>query len=518
MAFVQAVSTSSANASGTAGASVTGVAQGHGLVCFVLYNVAATNQTLTDSSGTTWTLWRTTALTGAAISVFRTTSLVVAGTHTITPSWTGGGGAWSSLIEDDQSPYGGGVYAPKYTAPGAGNTLLSGGILGSTGSSCYQLAVDTTHTSGTTFCPAIGAFNTNIWAANDAGIGSWTLAPSTTVGGTNSGMAPGSSDSTGADTYAVLAMAFQPAGTYAIDATPQVVLVEEDFQRRAPHDLGLLFNRNPAFTPVTPLAFLSTKTPPWEHYRDTFTSVYPLLQAFGQNTQITPAGPLVVFYTPTKRLDPPEEDLRRFDHQAYFQVVKHYVGQMVGYTVEVQDLNADPWLEWVHPPASPEAALFAFRRQVVPAKPYQFPIMWGQPKPWWVDEEKDTVLRNPPNLELLIPFPRPAPPAVFMPNLIGLDLATAIGILQSLNLLFLQAVYQDVIYPIPAPNRFNPIGPEPPPPYGTVIGQWPLPGAVVEPILTEVTLYVSTGRSFISDVDTSSGNIPNTVIGSTQGP
>ena len=517
MAFLQVAATSSPVASGTAGASLTGVTAGDGLICFVVYQSVASGQTLTDSSGQSWFLCRSLPLTGASIAVFIPTKATLAGTHTVTANFTGGGNAWSVIVEDSDNIYVN-FAAQKLIAPGAGNTLIPGNVIGNAGGSVYQIALDNTNkTSG--FQPQIGVFGLQVFSTNDTTTGPFAIATDATVGGTDPGMAPGTSDPTGADTYGVFGIALAPLGMVAEDIVlPALVSEDVGPQQRSPYPLGMFFNRAAATTPATPLAFLSIKTPPWEFYRDPFVSVYAVLQAFTQNTQVSPAGPLVLFNTATKRLVPDEEELRRFDHGMYFQISRHYTAQLVGYTVETPDFNDHPWLEWVHPPASPESAIFPFRRQVVPANPYQIPIMWGQPKPWWVDEEKDTVFRKPPDLELLIPFPRPVPPAVFMPNLIGLDLATAIAILLGLNLPFLGAVYQDVIYPIPAPNRFNPIGPEPPPPYGTVIGQWPLPGAVVEPLLTEVTLYVSTGRSFISDVDTSSGNIPNTVIGSTQGP
>jgi PASTA domain len=508
VAWVNAAASSSAVTSGTAGASLTGVTGGHGLVCFALYESVATSLTLTDSSGTTWRLWRSFALTGATAAVFRTTSAVVSGTHTVTASFSGGSGAWTYVIEDDQSPYWGLPVGQNLAAPGAGNTLKTGITVGVTNGSVYQLAIDTSH-------PTLGY----LFTQNDSPIGSWCIATGIN-GGSIPGQSVGSSDPTGADNYTVIGMGFQPGGMQAGAGSTQVVLVKDDVgpEQRSPYPLGMFFNRGVQTIPATPLAFLSIKTPPWEFYRDPFTSVYPILQAYNQATLVIPASPYAIRWRRTNRLDPPEEDIQRFNHGVFFQMQRYYTAQLVGYHVEVPDFCDHPWLEWWHPKLDDETAMYPFRRIPVITPPGPNVIFWAQPKPWWVDEEKDPVFRQPPSLDLLLPFPRPVPQPITMPSLIGLALADAIAVIQSLNLIYLGAVFQDVIYPIPAPNRFNPVGPEPPPPYGTVIGQWPAAGTIVQPLFTEVTLIVSTGRSFISDVDTSSGNIPNTVIGSTQGP
>jgi hypothetical protein len=522
VAFVQVAASSAAQTTGVAGASLTGVIGGHGLVCFAVYNSVATSLALTDSSGTTWAVQAAIALTSAKIAVFKTTSAVNAGTHTVTASFSGGGGAWTTLVEDDQSPYVGGVVGQKLTAPGAGNTLLPGGTVGITGCSTYQIAIDNTHGGGAGFSPGLGALGgTLVTTGFDATAGSWTIGADTTLGGTNSGMAPGSSDSTGADTYGVLAVAFDPSGNQVTHSTRQVVLVDEDVgpQQRTPYPLGMFFNRSVQVVGATPLAYLSIKTPPWEFYRDPFTSVYSVVEFYSQATQVVPSGPFVIFNPATKRLAPPEEDLRRFDHQQYFQISRHYTAQIIGYTVEVPDFNDHPWIEWVHPAPSPESALLPFRRQIVPANPYQIPIMWGQPKPWPVTEELDSVFRKP-DVGVLLPYPRPAPLPILMPNLIGFDQQTAIGIILSLNLIYLGSVFEDEIYwQISPPTTWNPTGPFPPDTRGIVIGQWPLPGTVVQPLLTQVTLYLSSGKDFAPGTGNSTtGNVPNTVIGSTQFP
>lgn len=306
--------------------------------------------------------------------------------------------------------------------------------------------------------------------------------------------------------------------------TNQVVLVEDpDWRFRSPYPSGLFFNRNALSAVSNPVvALFIPKAPPWELYRDTFAGVYPVIEVSSQATLIVPPQqPYVLLSPKTNRLDPPEEDLRRFDHQVYFTIARYYIGQIIGYTVEVPDFNDHPWLEWVHPPASPESALYPYRRQVVPPNPYQIPILWGQPKPWPVTEELDSVFRRP-DVGVLLPFARPTPGAITMPNLIGLDQQTAIGIILADGLIYLGSVYEDVPYwpeSPPAPNYLGvPFGPTPPPPRGTVIGQWPLPGTIVQPLMTQVTLILSSGFNFFPGTDTSSSSAPNSYQGSTSFP
>jgi hypothetical protein len=498
VALVQGAASSSAVTSGTAGASLTGVTAGNGLVCFVLYESAATARTLTDSSGTTWALWNALTLTASCIAVFHTTSAVVAGTHTVTASFTGGSGAWTYLFEDNQSPTAGVPNAATLTAPGAGNSIKAG-VLGVTGSSVYQLALNRTHsTSG--YQPQPGDFSTQYATNFDSAIGAWQIAGGTNVGGTNAGAAVGPSDPTGADNYAVLEAAFQPSGNAIPGPTNQLVLVDEDVGpvRRTPYPLGMFFWRNTFLPPSTPLAYMSVKTPPWEFYRDPFTSVYPVLELYSQ-IPVAPSKRQFFLFPKTGRLDPPEEDIQRANHSAYFMLSRHYTAQMVGYTVETPDFNDHPWLEWVHPKLDDETAIFPYRRIPVITPPGPNAIFWGQPKPWWVGPEEDSQFRHPPSLDILIPFPRPTVQLV-MPNLIGLDLqaALAVAVANFLNVTSVQ--FEDSTYPML------------PQPRGTVIQQSPLAGTVID--VDEPTVVIcSSGLANLPCVGDSVSFPINFVIG-----
>jgi len=91
------------------------------------------------------------------------------------------------------------------------------------------------------------------------------------------------------------------------------------------------------------------------------------------------------------------------------------------------------------------------------------------------------------------------------PDLIGLALADALVVVGNLPGVMHSVVYQDAIYPFPEIPR------------GTVISQYPLPGAIFNPGV-QVDLVVSSGYVFIPGIRESIANDPNPVSGSTAFP
>lgn len=92
-------------------------------------------------------------------------------------------------------------------------------------------------------------------------------------------------------------------------------------------------------------------------------------------------------------------------------------------------------------------------------------------------------------------------PLLLMPNIIGMDLLTAENAVQAVSLVVGNVVFEDSVYPI-APK-----------PRGIVIGQWPLPGAVVT-ISYPVLIIVSSGLMRLPDVgDSTNYSAVNVVIG-----
>lgn len=525
--FVQ-LAASGDNATGVAGASLTGVTASHGLVCFAIYNAATSAQTLADSSSTTWTLAKALTLVSATIAVFRTTNTVASGTHTVTASFSGGGTCKTILIEDDQGSYSGKAIGQSLTAPGAGNTLVPGGTVGVKNSSVYQIAFDNSNNGGT-FQPQPGAFASNVAiSSNSAGI--WSIANSATAqGGTNPGMAPGTGDSTGADNYGVLSMAFQPGGTQIFN-TDQIVFIEDPagYSPSSATYNGLLFDRSTAAPTPAAALLLFVKSNPWTLYSTgEWGGVYPVVE-LAPIAAVQPLQPLFVsqLFKPSRRLDdlelsPERDDYRRWKHSVYWEYVRLYAAQLVGYTFTLPDFCDDPWLEWVHPKKSDESAIYPYRQINVFIRGQQFNLFWNQPKPWPVTEEIDTVSRLA-NYGIMQPWARPAV-SLFMPNVIGLPVAEAIGIIENLsNLPAPDITYQNVLYQLPpyAPGAVL-VGqlPAPPPvPAGLVIGQAPLPGAVLQfPFFT--SLIVSTGLVTLPGQGAATNYSPaNVVIGDNTPP
>lgn len=213
MSFVQGNRNASLGTTGGTGPSLSGVVAGHGLFYWMFVDLTVTGSpTISDSNGTTWALVQNIALTtdNESLLCFKTTSAVGAGTHTITPTFAGGGSFFGWLIEDTGA-YDGSAVGQRLSGPGAGNTLKPGGNVGSSGDTVYMLAVDALNT-GATFIPGLNGF-TNIDNGNNASIGTWRLGWNAGVGGTNPAMATGSGDTGGTDEYGVIAIAFLGGST-----------------------------------------------------------------------------------------------------------------------------------------------------------------------------------------------------------------------------------------------------------------------------------------------------------------
>jgi hypothetical protein len=200
------------------------------------------------------------------------------------------------------------------------------------------------------------------------------------------------------------------------------VLVTEDtvFQGLRDKSQSLLFNRSRATaTAARPLALLQPGRPPAGFFQDSF-SVYPVLEAY-QPASIQPgssAQPFLLYIRVSTRLPELEPEYSRFNHQILFRLRGPYAAQLVGYTFEVPDLNDNPWLEWVHPPKSPEGALYPFRQipQAVRGQPYN--LYFDQPTPWKIEAEVDTVSRSFTSTLLLVygrpqVYTPPPPPVTF---------------------------------------------------------------------------------------------------------
>jgi hypothetical protein len=180
------------------------------------------------------------------------------------------------------------------------------------------------------------------------------------------------------------------------------ILVPEDtiYQGVRRDNSALLFWRT-ASTPVSGSQIVlkaGAPRPPTFLFNDPFISVYAVVEAF-QQVSVTPvaaAAGTIGMFKASYRPPEVEPEYARANHQLFFQVQRVYGLQITfeGYTLEVPDLNDNPWLEWVHPPQSPQAALYPFRSYGTPQRGQQFNLFYGQPPSPRLDPEADTINRQ----------------------------------------------------------------------------------------------------------------------------
>lgn len=194
------------------------------------------------------------------------------------------------------------------------------------------------------------------------------------------------------------------------------VLVAEDtiYQGSRANPAALLFWRTAA--PVisgSPVALRSVTRPSPALFESPFVSVYGVLEAYQQQSITAPpalAGTIGMFRVSYR---PPEieDEYKRVDHQVFFRTQRTYAFtvQYGGFTSYLPDLCDDPWLEWVHPKASDEAAQYPFR-QIYPSaaavRGQQFNLYFGQPPSPRLEPEPDTQRISTHNLILALQLPQ----------------------------------------------------------------------------------------------------------------
>lgn len=142
------------------------------------------------------------------------------------------------------------------------------------------------------------------------------------------------------------------------------------------------------------LFFLTPKRPPPEFFFDRFASVYSVTEIDSQTEAsfVNSSQPYLA-YAQAKRpgnafFEDHSLETGQTNHP-YPHVTKIEIG-LFPYSFEVPDLNDNPWLELVHRPPNPEAAIYPFRQiyQTVPGQPYSL-IAWRsrnwplEPEPIW---------------------------------------------------------------------------------------------------------------------------------------
>jgi hypothetical protein len=225
MSFVQGVGFGTSSTSGNpAGNSITGVGAGHGLPSFLWFNGTTTPgiTSITDSAGTTWAVSGSPVAMvsgGTSIVCVVPTSAVVAGTHTLTANYTGGGSYWVMYIEDTLNTLRAAAIGRNIPTPGAGQTLTPGSAVGNSGDLVYLFAFDDI-TAAAPNQPVAGSGGFTIPAALTGTItfgGSYSAGYNASAGGTTPSFAPGTagaSDETGVISFALIAAA-SPTATVA---------------------------------------------------------------------------------------------------------------------------------------------------------------------------------------------------------------------------------------------------------------------------------------------------------------
>jgi hypothetical protein len=171
------------------------------------------------------------------------------------------------------------------------------------------------------------------------------------------------------------------------------VLVNEDtLYARSPYPYGLFWRTAAPVVALPAFILQSPRPPPWL-FEDRFVSVYGVLEAYQQASQGGAQIPVLSLFVPSYRPPEIEPDYLRTNQQLLFQIVRPYVLQIYnsGFVVDVPDFNDNPWLEWVHPPASPESAIYPFRQIPKTIRGQQFNLFFAQPISPRLDPAPDTV-------------------------------------------------------------------------------------------------------------------------------
>ena len=239
-----------------------------------------------------------------------------------------------------------------------------------------------------------------------------------------------------------LLMYGRPATTFASNVQywrPPLPYVdgEQDQARRTDHArLFQLQNRAPAAQPGNQPLLLFQTPRPWSHNEDKWALAYGVTEAYSQQGQAS-ANPVQIFLnfsTSRPQAFEDAQDIRHADHSLLHQFRWQAIGLLNGYTFDVPDLNDNPWLEWVHPKAADQSALFPFRQIATPGVPYQSALVFWKPRFWDLVPEPDTQ-RIAPHNERLLMFGRPQvyipPVQITMPDLTGMQLPDAVGLLIS---------------------------------------------------------------------------------------
>jgi hypothetical protein len=181
------------------------------------------------------------------------------------------------------------------------------------------------------------------------------------------------------------------------------------------------------------LFFLTPKRPPPEFFFDRFASVYSVTEIDSQTeaTFVNPSQPYLA-YAQTKRpgnafFEDHSLETGQTNHP-YPHVTKIAIG-LFPYSFEVPDLNADPWLELVHRPPNPEAAIYPFRQ--IPQTLFGAPnnLMWWQSKNWALEAEPIWRTENNDWIHQFRWRQVAAPIIYIVPNLIGLTNSQANAVL-----------------------------------------------------------------------------------------
>ena len=177
------------------------------------------------------------------------------------------------------------------------------------------------------------------------------------------------------------------------------VFVSEDVVWQSNKDaLRLFFGRQQVSGGGQPFSLLKNSPPPYHLFQDTFVSVYSVAEVYGYVPAIAAPGalsqPYVMFRQPSYRPPEIEFDIQRFNHQSYFQVKTGFGPQMVGYVADQPDFCDHPWLEWVHPPASPESAIYPFRQVPRSIRGQQYNFLFYKAPNWKLEAEPDHLRKT----------------------------------------------------------------------------------------------------------------------------
>ena len=182
----------------------------------------------------------------------------------------------------------------------------------------------------------------------------------------------------------------------------------------------LLFGRPAKASPASnSVALFTPKRPNPSLFFDTFTSVYPVIEAYspqGVNYAVNPPQPLVMYWPRERNPELPEDEYKRFNHSSFFLYQNLSLPVLGSFSFDVPSLTDDPWLEQVHRPLSPEALLFPFRQFAAQAPPSGFTprhLLFWSSKNWDIKAEEDVRV---PNYSNGLFFQRPQ---VYTPPVLG---------------------------------------------------------------------------------------------------